>query len=62
MMTAPSGLGPTSVTVNEWYGNHQRVRGRKRKVATLQQEAYAAGVTVGAGTSAGGGSTPFLVQ
>lgn len=62
MMQNAAGLGPTSVTVNEWYGNHQRVRGKRRKVSTLTQEAYAAGVTVGAGATAGGGGTPFLAQ
>lgn len=61
-MANPAGVSPTTVTVDEWYGNHQRVRGRRRKVSTLQQEAYAAGVTVGAGAAAGGGGEPFLVR
>ena len=62
MMANASGNGPITVTVNEWYGNHQRVRGKRRKVAALTQEAYAAGVTVGAGATAGGGGTSFLAQ
>ena len=62
LMAKPNGTTPASVTVEPYYGNHQRVRGRRRKVTTLQQEAYAAGVTVGAATATGGGGTPFLVQ
>lgn len=62
MMVNPAGVAPTTVTVNEWYGNHQRVRGKRRKVATLQQEAYAAGVTVGASAAAGGGGEPFQAR
>lgn len=61
-LSNPAGIAPASVTVDEWYGNHQRVRGKRRKVAALTQEAYAAGVTVGAGTSAGGGGGSFLIQ
>lgn len=62
LMQNAAGQQPSSVTVNEWYGNHQRVRGKRRKISTLQQEAYAAGVTVGAGAAAGGGGEPFLIR
>ena len=31
-MLNPAGVTPASVSVDEWYGNHQRVRGRRRTV------------------------------
>lgn len=61
-MANPAGVQPTSVTVQEWYGNHQRVRGKRKPVAALAQTAYAAGVTAGAVASTGGGSQPFRAE
>lgn len=61
-LSNPAGVGPTAVTVEEWYGNHQRVRGRRRPVAALQRQAYSNGVitgTAGGAALAQQGAAPF---
>lgn len=57
-MTSPSGVVPQTVTVEEYYGNHQRVRGRRRTVNQVAAQAFSGGVVMGtsACTSGGGGS------
>lgn len=44
-----SGVVPTVVQVGEWYGNHQRVRGRRRTVSQVAAQSFSAGVVAGSG-------------
>lgn len=53
-MQSPSGVSPSSVTVEPYYYNHQRVRGRRRSVAQQQAQAFSGGVVAGAGAASGG--------
>lgn len=56
-MLSPSGVAPSSTQVLPYYGNHQRVRGRRRTVTQVAAQSFSAGVVAGA-TSGGGGSAP----
>lgn len=58
-MRNPAGVAPVSVTVEPFYFNHQRVRGRRRPKAQVAAQSFSAGVIVGAQPSASGGGTPF---
>lgn len=49
-----AGVTPTSVTVEPYYGNHQRVRGRRRTVKSVAANSFSAGVVVGAQPSVTG--------
>lgn len=57
-MASPSGVFPTTVSVLPYYGNHQRVRGRRRARTTVQAQAFSAGVVQGT-SCGGGGAVPF---
>lgn len=48
-MRSPSGVAPTSVSVEPYYGNHQRVRGRRRTASQVAAGAFTAGVVAGSG-------------
>lgn len=50
-MASPSGVTPSTVTVEPWYGNHQRVRGRRKSVAQVQANAFSGGVVLGSGAA-----------
>lgn len=58
-MGTKAGIAPTSVTVNEWYGNHQRVRGRRKTVAQTAANAFTLGVLAGGGATTSGQGEPF---
>lgn len=55
----PAGVQPSSVTIEEWYGNHQRVRGRRRTTAAVAAQAFSFGVLAGGGATTSGQGTPF---
>lgn len=55
-MHSPSGVSPTLVTVEPYYYNHQRVRGRRRTTNQVAAQSFSAGVVLG--TQGGGGSAP----
>lgn len=57
-MCNPRGSAPGSVTVEPYYGNHQRVRGRRRTVSQVAAQSFSSGVVVGAAPSTSGGE-PF---
>lgn len=52
-----AGATPTSKTVEPYYLNHQRVRGRRRPKAAIAAQSFSAGVIVGAQPSASGGGS-----
>lgn len=54
-----AGQVPGSVSVNEWYGNHQRVRGRRKPVAQTAANAFTLGVLAGGGATTSGQGEPF---
>lgn len=56
-MANPAGVSPNSVTVEPYYFNHQRVRGRRRTTSQVVAQSFSAGVVAGA-ASGGGGSAP----
>lgn len=58
-MLNPSGVAPTSVEVEPWYFNHQRVRGRRRTTSQVAAQSFSAGVVAGA---ASGGASPAQFQ
>ena len=58
-MLNPAGVGPTSVTCEPYYLNHQRVRGRRRTVTQVAEQSFSAGVVAGA---ASGGGSPAQFQ
>lgn len=49
LMCNPAGIQPATVSVEEWYGNHQRVRGRRRTVRQVAANSFSAGVVAGSG-------------
>lgn len=55
-MANPAGIQPTAVSVDAYYGNHQRVRGRRRTVTQVAAQSFSAGVVTGAAASTGGAS------
>ena len=58
MMLNPAGVAPATVKCLPYYGNHQRVRGRRRTVAVVAAQSFTAGVVTGAGAT-GSGAQPF---
>lgn len=61
-MGTPAGVQPATVTVEPYYGNHQRVRGRRRTTRSVATDAFAGGVAIGASSSVGGGGAPAQFQ
>lgn len=57
-MGNPAGVTPVSVSVDEWYGNHQRVRGRRKTVAQVTANAFSGGVLLGTGAAPFPGESP----
>lgn len=57
-MLSPEGIQPDQVEAKLWYGNHQRVRGRRRTTSQVAAQSFSSGVVVGAGAAAGG-AEPF---
>lgn len=62
LMKDPAGISPTSVEALAYYGNHQRVRGRRRSVRQDTANAFAGGVALGAGAAGSGTGARFLVR
>lgn len=59
----PAGAAPSSTDVEEWYGNHQRVRGRRRTATQVAAQAFSGGVVMGTSACAsGGGGRPAQFQ
>lgn len=58
----PAGVQPLTISVERYYLNHQRVRGRRRPTSQVAAQSFSAGVVVGAGTSASGGGAPAQFQ
>lgn len=57
-MQNPAGVSPASVSVDQWYGSHQRVRGRRRTTRQVAGQAFSLGVLAGGGaTTSGQGDT-----
>lgn len=48
-MANPIGVAPATVSVDAWYGNHQRVRGRRRTSRQVAAQSFSAGVVAGSG-------------
>lgn len=61
-MLSPSGATPSSIEALAYYGNHQRVRGRRRTSKQVAADSFSAGVIVGAQPSASGGGAPAQFQ
>lgn len=59
IMLSPSGVAPTTINVEEWYGNHQRVRGRRRTTNQVAAQAFSLGVLAGGGATTSGQGEPF---
>lgn len=59
LMASPSGTVPTAVEIDPWYGNHQRVRGRRKTVAQTAANAFTLGVLAGGGATTSGQGEPF---
>lgn len=59
IMQSPKGITPVSLEVAEWYGNHQRVRGRRRTVAQVATTAFSYGVLAGGGATTSKLGEPF---
>lgn len=53
-----AGVTPTSVTGEEYYFNHQRVRGRRRTTNQVAAGAFSAGVAAGAAAGSAGAASP----
>lgn len=58
IMGNPAGVSPNLVTCEPYYGNHQRVRGRRRTVKTVAAQSFSNGVVVG-GAAGAAGAAPF---
>lgn len=58
MMANPAGVAPVSVAALNYYGNHQRVRGRRRTTQQVAQQSFSTGVVLGAGSA--GGVAPLV--
>lgn len=59
VMQSPSGVIPNSVTCEPYYGNHQRVRGRRRTTRQVAGQAFSLGVLAGGGATTSGQGDPF---
>lgn len=55
----PQGVAPLSVTVEPYYGNHQRVRGRRRTTKQVAAQAFSFGVLAGGGATTSGQGDQF---
>lgn len=57
----PAGVAPVTTQAEVWYGNHQRVRGRRKTVKAVAGQAFSNGVIVGTqgGAAAAQGAAPF---
>lgn len=62
LMLNPAGVAPTTVEALPYYGNHQRVRGRRRTAKEVAAGSFSAGVIVGAQPSASGGGAGAQFQ
>lgn len=51
-MANPAGVAPVTVSVEPFYFNHQRVRGRRRTVAAVAAQSFSAGVATAVGSGA----------
>lgn len=58
-MQSPAGITPTSVSVEPYYGNHQRVRGRRRSTRQVAGQAFSLGVLAGGGATTSGQGDQF---
>lgn len=58
LLMSPSGITPTATVCEEWYGNHQRVRGRRRTTNQVAAQSFSAGVVAGTATGAAGAASP----
>lgn len=54
-----AGVLPTIVQVENWYGNHQRVRGRRRPTRVVAAQAFSFGVLAGGGATSSGQGDQF---
>lgn len=52
-----AGVTPGHVSVEPWYFNHQRVRGRRRSTKQVAAQSFSSGVVVGTGVPASGGGS-----
>lgn len=59
LMANPAGVSPTTVTADAYYGNHQRVRGRRRTTKQVATQAFSYGVLAGGGATTSGQGEPF---
>ena len=57
-MAKPNGTTPATVDVEPYYGNHQRVRGRRRTASQLAAQSFSAGVVAGSAAGGSGGTAP----
>lgn len=55
----PAGSSPASLTVLPYYGNHQRVRGRRRTTSSVAAQAFSLGVLAGGGATTSRQGEPF---
>lgn len=58
-LSNPAGTSPTSTTVETYYGNHQRVRGRRRTTSQVAAQAFSFGVLAGGGATTSGQGDQF---
>lgn len=58
-MASPAGVIPNTVDVETYYGNHQRVRGRRKTVKQVAASAFSLGVLAGGGATTSGQGEPF---
>ena len=56
-MSSPSGVVPLSISAEDYYFSHQRVRGRRRPRSQDKANAFSAGVVVGADAATSGGGS-----
>ena len=59
LMYSPRGVAAGTPNVEPYYGNHQRVRGRRRTTAAVAAQAFSFGVLAGGGATTSGQGTPF---
>lgn len=58
-LSNPDGIAPATVDIDEYYGNHQRVRGRRRTTKQVAAQAFSFGVLAGGGATTSGQGDPF---
>lgn len=58
-MANPAGVSAASVDIDQYYGNHQRVRGRRRTTKQVAAQAFSLGVLAGGGATTSGQGEPF---